>query len=43
MTRPKVYITRMIAQEALDIISQAAEVEVWPEELPPAGRAAPAL
>jgi glyoxylate reductase len=35
MTRPKVYITRMIAREALDIISQVAEVEVWPEELPP--------
>ncbi len=35
MTRPKVYVTRMIVREALDIIGRVAEVEVWPEELPP--------
>ena len=35
MTRPKVYVTRRIAQEALDIINKVAEVEVWWEELPP--------
>lgn len=35
MAKPKVYITRRIAQEALDMISQVAEIERWPQELPP--------
>ncbi len=35
MTKPKVYVTRRIAQEALDMITQDTEMEVWPEELPP--------
>ena len=35
MTKPRVFITRVIAQEALDKIAQVAEMEVWPEELPP--------
>ena len=35
MTKPKVYVTRQIAQEALDMITQDTEMEVWPEELPP--------
>jgi glyoxylate reductase len=35
MTRPRVFITRKIFQEALDRISQAAEMEVWPDDLPP--------
>jgi glyoxylate reductase len=35
MAKPKVYVTRMIAQEALDMIAQVAEMKVWPEELPP--------
>ena len=35
MAKPKVFITRMIVQEALDKIAQATEAEVWPEELPP--------
>ncbi len=35
MTKPKVFVTRAIAQEALDKIAQATEMEVWPEELPP--------
>ncbi|MCD6299611.1 MAG: hypothetical protein J7L78_00345, partial [Dehalococcoidales bacterium] len=35
MTKPKVYVTRRIAQEALDMIAQSAEMELWPEELPP--------
>lgn len=35
MAGPKVFITRKIAQEALDMIDQATEMEVWPEELPP--------
>jgi len=35
MTKPGVFVTRVIAQEALDKIAQVTEVEVWPEELPP--------
>jgi glyoxylate reductase len=35
MSAPKVFVSRVIAQEALDIIAQATEMEVWPEELPP--------
>jgi len=35
MAQPKVFITRRIAQEALDMIEQATEMEIWPEELPP--------
>ena len=35
MTKPKVYVTRMIAQEALDMIAQVAEMKVWSGELPP--------
>lgn len=35
MTRPRVFVTRVIAQEALDKIAQATEMEVWPYELPP--------
>jgi glyoxylate reductase len=33
--KPKVYVTRQIAEEALDAIARAAELEVWPEPLPP--------
>ncbi len=35
MTKPRIFITRATAQEALDKIAQATEMEVWPEELPP--------
>jgi len=35
MAKPRVYITRRIAQEALDMIDQVAEMEIWPQELPP--------
>ena len=35
MTKPKVYVTRMIAQKALDMIAQVAEMKVWSGELPP--------
>ena len=35
MAKPKVFVSRLIAQEALDMIAQAAEMELWPEELPP--------
>ncbi len=36
MTRPRVFIARNIFQEALDRISKVAEMEVWPDDLPPA-------
>ena len=36
MTKPKVFVTRLIAREALDRIGQVADIEVWQEELPPA-------
>ena len=35
MAKPKVYVTRMIAQEALDMIAQVAEMKMWSEGLPP--------
>jgi glyoxylate reductase len=35
MIKPRVFVTRVIAQEALDKIAQVTEMEVWPEELPP--------
>ena len=35
MAKPRVFITRVIAQEALDKIAQTIEMEVWPGELPP--------
>ena len=35
MAKPRVYITRRIAQEALDVVTQAAEMEIWLQELPP--------
>lgn len=33
--RPRVFVTRQIMQEALDLIDTVAEMEVWPEEEPP--------
>ena len=35
MTKPKVFVTLNIFQEALDKIAEATEMEVWPDELPP--------
>ena len=35
MTRPQVFITRKIFAEALDRIVEAADMDVWPDELPP--------
>lgn len=34
MKKPKVLITRKIASEAVDLLQQAAEVEVWEEDRP---------
>ena len=33
--KPKVYITRMLPQQALDLILPVCDAEVWQEELPP--------
>ncbi len=35
MAKPKVFVCRRIAQEALDKIARVAELAVWPDELPP--------
>ena len=35
MPRPKVFIARRIFQEAIDMIAAEADVELWPDELPP--------
>ncbi len=35
MALPKVFVTRQILDPALELIAQSAQVEVWPEELPP--------
>ena len=32
---PRVFVTRRIMQEALDLIDQSAQMEVWPDEEPP--------
>ena len=35
LDKPKVFVTRRITPEALDLIAAAAAMEVWPEEDPP--------
>jgi len=35
MAKPKVFVARKMAQEALDTIADAAEMELWEDELPP--------
>ncbi|MFC2025449.1 2-hydroxyacid dehydrogenase [Chloroflexota bacterium] len=35
MPKPKVFVTRKIAQEALDIIASSTDMELWEAELPP--------
>jgi len=37
MIKPKIFVARKIAQEALDIIAEAGEMELWEDELPPPG------
>jgi len=38
MTKPKVFVTRMIPDKGLDLIKDFCDVDLWPAELPP-GRA----
>lgn len=35
MTKPKVFVARRIAQEALDMIDKTADMELWGDDLPP--------
>jgi glyoxylate reductase len=35
MSRPQVFVTRQLLPEALELIAQTAEMEVWPAEYPP--------
>lgn len=35
MTKPKVFITRAIPDQGLDILNESCDTEVWPKELPP--------
>lgn len=35
MHKPRVYVTRQIFPDALDIIEKAADMEVWPDDEPP--------
>ena len=35
MSKPRVFVTRIIPDKGLELLHEAAEVEVWPEELPP--------
>ncbi|MCE5323809.1 D-glycerate dehydrogenase [bacterium] len=35
MSKPKVFVTRVLPQSALDKIAEAADMEVWQDELPP--------
>lgn len=35
MAKPKVFVARKMAQEALDMIADAAEMDLWEGELPP--------
>ena len=35
MAGPKVFVTRLMVQDALEMIAQETEMEVWPEEGPP--------
>ena len=35
MAKPKVFVARKMAQEALDTIAKATEMELWEDELPP--------
>lgn len=35
MPKPKAFVTRKIAQEALDIVASSTEMELWKDEPPP--------
>jgi len=33
--KPKVFVTRIIPEEGLNILREMADIKVWQEELPP--------
>jgi len=35
MSKPRVYVTRVIPEKGLEMLREHCQVEVWPEELPP--------
>lgn len=35
MSRPKVYVTRRIPKIGIDVLNEVADVEIWPNPLPP--------
>lgn len=35
MTKPKVFVTRIIPDKGFDLVKEACEVDLWTEELPP--------
>jgi len=35
MVKPRVYVTRQIFPDALDLIEKSAELEIWPDDEPP--------
>jgi glyoxylate reductase len=35
MSKPKVFVTRIIPEKGLELVHEVAEAEVWPDELPP--------
>jgi glyoxylate reductase len=36
MSKPKVFVTRIIPEQGLDLLRQEADIEVWDDKLPPA-------
>ncbi len=35
MQKPKIFLTRRIPQAGIDLLEKEADVQVWPDELPP--------
>ncbi len=35
MEKPKVFVTRVIRDKGLDLVKEACQADIWPEELPP--------
>jgi glyoxylate reductase len=35
MDKPKVFVTRIIRDKGLDLVKEACQADIWPEELPP--------
>jgi glyoxylate reductase len=39
MNRPRVFVTRIIPERGLELVGEACEVDLWPDELPPSRQA----